>query len=209
MNLSIKKLFHKFVSLIYGDISTPDNELEKFIDDCENNDYITTSNKFNHNIEPERHLYEPIEVSIKDFDVCDELSQKKQISTEYDNVNFETEQVKLSTAQTESLNILQPSKFNSYIPVEDLANLVTELDMVKTRITSPESREIIVFCQERIIECMRNWPLGVIDSDYSFNPAYHILVPYAIVTEGTPISKYLRVGLKYEDKVLLKALVEI
>lgn len=213
MKLSLKNIFDKFVLLVYGDSSTLSNGLE---------DIIYGDNALIESELPvlldEKSLYKPSENEV--LENVDN-TEDQDFGPEHDEKNSK----EIACGENQPANELPISRELSDVPVtfdcslcsnvlpiksyEDLANILTELDMVKNRLDSVDSRNVIQFCQERIIECMIKWGVDVIDDCMLFNPMLHIPEPYSIVKEGTPISEYLRVGLKYNNKVLLKALVKI
>ena len=64
--------------------------------------------------------------------------------------------------------------------LEDLANLILEMDVIKSRLNSNESRDIIMFFQDRIIECMSKQAVEIISNETTFNNEIHTPYPFEI-----------------------------
>ena len=93
--------------------------------------------------------------------------------------------------------------------LEDLANLILEMDVIKSRLNSNESRDIIMFFQDRIIECISKQAVEIISNETTFNNEIHTPYPFVIAPNGTNIKKYLRSGICKDGKILIKAIVEL
>ena len=91
----------------------------------------------------------------------------------------------------------------------DLGCLISEMDIVKTKLDSTESKDIIQFCQERIIECLTKQTIEFLGNESYFNSEIHTPIPFQISPNGTSIIKSIGPGIKKGDKSILKALVEI
>lgn len=90
-----------------------------------------------------------------------------------------------------------------------LIELITELDMTKSKLKDTESIEIISFCQNRIIESIVNCCGDLINNDTIYSNERHVPMPYMIVPNGNTIKKVLRPGIVVNKKVLLKAIVQL
>lgn len=92
---------------------------------------------------------------------------------------------------------------------ERLIGLLEELDSLTYRINDRESREIIQFSMNRLIECLNCGNTELISSDVTFDNRRHVPVPFKLIPNGAAITKVLRPGLIRNDQVLFKAQVEI
>jgi molecular chaperone GrpE (heat shock protein) len=95
------------------------------------------------------------------------------------------------------------------ILLSNIINLIDELDCVSNRLNSEESKNLIDFIQERMLECVSFGNMDFINIDSEFDNSRHTAVPFKIVPNGTPILKFIRKGLFYNGRVLLKAKVEV
>lgn len=93
--------------------------------------------------------------------------------------------------------------------VNQLVELITEFDMAKSKLIDTESIEIVSFCQNRIIESIVNHCGDLINSDTIYSNERHIPMPFMIVPNGSIIKKVLRPGIIMNNKVLLKAIVQL
>lgn len=203
--MPIKRFFRKLTELIYGDINEPNNELEKYIFANNENNNISSNNiedKVNH-----CPLYEP--------------PSENNVGPEYNTTNIDSQsQMKIDDCSSDlndekAEDIIKNELVSSSLLLNeesllcDLAEIVSEMDSVKLRLNSKESKEIIEFCQDRIIECMKKQQLDSCGHESVFNAEIHTPVPFQIVPNGTAIIKCLRPGLTFNGKLLLKALVTV
>lgn len=205
MTVSVKNLLRKLTNYIYGDFSVPNDDLEKLIKQAETN-------------EPETYTYPEPEMSssslyIPTVESCDDNSGFALTSvSEYEKekgdkeLNLDEDSVSIERSDDPS-SVTQPSDLDSLL--EDLANLISETDTVKEKLDSIESKNIIQFCQERILECMAKHSLETFGNDIIFNNKIHNPQPFNIVPNGTPIVKCLRYGLRKNNKIFVKAIVEV
>lgn len=202
----IKRFFRKLTELVYGDINEPSNELEKIISPDSDN----VLNIFSSNMEDAADhitLYEPpSEINTE----CEETTDNND-SQSPDTIDGHNSCGKYG--QDDDIirhePLPSPQIFQEPSLLFDLAEIVSEMDTVKSRLNSNESKDIIEFCQERIIECMKKQPLDTCGQESVFNAEIHSAVPFQIVADGTPIINCLRPGLIYQGKLLLKALVTV
>ena len=92
---------------------------------------------------------------------------------------------------------------------QSFVELIDELDALHNRIDDDNSKEIINYCEERIIETIIARGGKPIEKEDTYNVERHIPVPFQMVDEGTPISELVRKGIEDSEGVLLKALVKI
>lgn len=92
---------------------------------------------------------------------------------------------------------------------QSLVELIEELDALHNRVDDGNSKEIIKYCEERIIETIIAKGGMPIEKEDTFNVERHIPVPFHLVNEGTLISEFVRKGIEDSEGVLLKALVKI
>lgn len=90
-----------------------------------------------------------------------------------------------------------------------IIELITELDMTKSKLINTESIEIISFCQNRIIESIVSCSGDLINNDTIYSNERHVPMPFMIVPNGSTIKKVLRPGIIVNKKVLLKAIVQL
>lgn len=102
----------------------------------------------------------------------------------------------------------QDTKY-SYDVYKSMASLIEELDIVKQKLSSEETIQIITFCQDKIIEGLSNSGAQLIDNDESYSNARHYPIPYGIHPEGIPIKRIIRPGVEIQKDIILKALVEL
>lgn len=90
-----------------------------------------------------------------------------------------------------------------------MSDIIVELDMVKQKISNDETIQMIIFCQDKIIEGLSSSGAQLIDNDESYSNARHYPMPYGIYPEGIPIKCTLRPGVMVQNEVILKAIVEL
>ena len=91
----------------------------------------------------------------------------------------------------------------------DLSELILELDTLYKQSDDSNMHAAIEFSQERIIEVLLANGCSIIEEQRSFDSVLHIPKPFAIVNNGAVIKSYLRQGIMYKGKILLKAIVVI
>lgn len=101
----------------------------------------------------------------------------------------------------------------SFVNVEGLLNSLTDIieeyDSYLQRVDNEEVKQIIELLQHRLLECISANGVRTIKDVSEFNCLEHVSVPFAIIKDGTPIKEVKRVGLVWNDTVLLKAQVII
>ena len=90
-----------------------------------------------------------------------------------------------------------------------MSDIIVELDMVKQKISNDETIQMIIFCQDKIIEGLSSSGAQLINNDESYSNARHYPMPYGIYPEGIPIKCTLRPGVMVQNEVILKAIVEL
>ena len=92
---------------------------------------------------------------------------------------------------------------------KSMAALIEELDMVKQKLSSEETIQMITFCQEKIIEGLSSSGAQLIVNDEVYSNYMHRPIPYGIYPEGLLIKRTIRPGVLLQNEVILKALVEL
>lgn len=90
---------------------------------------------------------------------------------------------------------------------EDICEIIHEFDSYLLQTDSNDVKQTIEVMQYRLIEVLCKNGITPIDNDTSFNSLRHVSVPFAIIPEGTPIKEFKRIGLLFNNTVLLKAQV--
>lgn len=90
---------------------------------------------------------------------------------------------------------------------EDICELIHEFDSYILQTDSYDVKQVIEVMQYRLIETLCKNGITPIDNDTSFNSLRHVSVPFAFIPDGTPIKEFKRIGLLFDNKVLLKAQV--
>lgn len=94
--------------------------------------------------------------------------------------------------------------------VEECVDLMNEFDSYTNRLESDESKMIVGLIVKRTQEFLERAGLERIDDvNASFSVLLHTPVPMIPVMEGEPIKKILQGGLMLENRVFVKAKVEI
>lgn len=90
---------------------------------------------------------------------------------------------------------------------QNVISTIEEFDSYLSRIENEDAKELITLFQHRLIESLVESGLDRIDDDKYFNCLRHVVVPFSIVPEGTPIKEIKRNGIIHGNRVLLKAQV--
>ncbi len=206
MTVSLKQIFRKFSDLIFGSSSDEYKDFENQIFGQEEDNEPIVSPNYTEEIR------ESLYVAPLQCDIQYTQSDCKLSDSTYDQQPVESEEC-LNTSETISKHQDEKDESNEDTStntiIEDLANLISEMDIIKARLDSLESKDIIQFCQERIIECISRQSLEEIGTDTVFNSERHYPQPFRIVPNGTLIKKYIRHGLKKDERIILKAIVEV
>lgn len=99
---------------------------------------------------------------------------------------------------------------DTYEIVCRLVDLINHLDTAKNRLKSDESVNIISFCQDKIIETITHSCGEEINNETEFSRERHFPTPYINEPpKGCKIKQVLRPGIILNNKVLLKAIVQL
>lgn len=90
-----------------------------------------------------------------------------------------------------------------------LSDLINEFDTYLLQTQNEETKQMIEVFQYRLIESLEANGAIPIDKDTEFDCLKHVPVPFSIVQDGMPIKEILRIGLKYNGSVILKARVRL
>lgn len=92
----------------------------------------------------------------------------------------------------------------------ELIDLVKELDYYASQIDNENGKNVVSYCQNRIIESiLKHNSFVAISADTEYNTLWHTTRPYSSVQEGTIIKDIIRTGIIYHGKVILKAIVKV
>ena len=92
---------------------------------------------------------------------------------------------------------------------DKLAEMVKEYDLMATQMPDGESKDLMADISEQIIASMVLGGCQSITKEVAFDSLRHTAVPFSIVEDGTPIASTMRVGVAYNGRVLVKALVKV
>lgn len=92
---------------------------------------------------------------------------------------------------------------------KNVISTIEEFDTYLSKIDNEDAKALIALFQHRLIESLVESGLDRIDDDKMYNCLRHVLVPYSIVTDGTPIREFKRYGIIQGNQVLLKAQVTV
>lgn len=98
---------------------------------------------------------------------------------------------------------------NSTNVFKNMTELIEELDMIKQRLTNDETIQMVTFCQDKIIEGLSSSGAQLIVNDEVYSNYRHRPIPYDIYTDGLPIKRTIRPGVRVKNEVIMKALVEL
>jgi molecular chaperone GrpE (heat shock protein) len=144
---------------------------------------------------------EPNEIAfVNNDDHIEEFVIKNQsAATESDSIAPEVEPIIVNDEDDKAINIMEL--------LQSLTNMIEEFDSYSQRIQDPEALQLIELLQHRVIECLSANGIDTINDVTEFNCIEHVVAPFSIVPDGTPIKEVKRVGFKFNGKVLLKAQV--
>lgn len=89
-----------------------------------------------------------------------------------------------------------------------LAEMVKQNDMMAKQMPEGESKDLLDDFSEQIISSMVLGGCKAITHEKTFNSLRHRPVPFSIVEDGTPIEKTVRVGVEFNEMVLIQSLVK-
>ncbi len=103
---------------------------------------------------------------------------------------------------------VQTSANNEHL-VSAFAMLVEELDNLSQETSDTNILSTVEFIQNRIIEILLKHGCTPIDRDMAFDPTAHVTKPFRLFIDESEIASYIRVGVRFEGKVLIKAVVRV
>lgn len=216
---AIRNLIHRLYYFVKNDFSDSITELEKIRHNLDNDENAISMPEVDYSASVTSTLYTPpveeYEGNTLSSSLFKEKGQERIPCNELTTV-IAGEKKEKQPVDVEEMGIIDVHKKfeeqktpNADLLLEDLANLVLEMDVIKSRLNSNESRDIIMFFQDRIIECMSKQAVEIISNETAFNNEIHTPYPFVIAPKGTNIKKYLRMGICKDSKVLIKAIVEL
>lgn len=200
--MKLKKIFECVKCFIIGDDRDTKNDIERILYPEEDN-----NTNLNEGCQTHQTLYIPPEepydkkasnscernYGINQKDIIDTVQTENLDSTSYDNCK------KINKNDNkETLPI-----------INELVELIIEFDRTKSKLIASESVEIISFCQNRIIESIVKQSGDLINNDTIYSNERHIPMPFIIAPNGSTIKKISRPGIIINNKVVLKAIVEL
>lgn len=90
----------------------------------------------------------------------------------------------------------------------ELAGLIEDLKRLDLQTNDDNVVTTIGFCESRIVEIMISCGCEPIDNELAFDNSRHVPSPFSFIQNGCEISKIVKPGLSYKNKVLVKAIVE-
>ena len=122
----------------------------------------------------------------------------KEEKSESDVVGSNEEEIELKGTQDDYLKLCKR-----------LAEMVKQNDMMAKQMPEGESKDLLDDFSEQIISSMVLGGCKAITHEKTFNSLRHRPVPFSIVEDGTPIEKTVRVGVEFNEMVLIPAKVKI
>lgn len=144
-------------------------------------------------------------------ETIDELQDfVNEIDKEYSSENHNTEDTTVDDGQTEiveseseATSLLDNSPYMSL--ADSCCDLVKELDKLK----SEDNQELVDLVNSRIKEGLISSGAEPIAEESTYDVIRHTAVGRSIVRKGTPISSTIEPGVVIDDKVMIKAKVQI
>lgn len=124
----------------------------------------------------------------------------------YTDVHSDVEDI-LSSGTTITDN--KNEELPNLIIFKRVSDIVEELDLIKQKLNSSETVQMVNFCQEKIIESLYSSGASLIKDENTYSSSRHRPSPYGIYPEGVHIKQTLRPGLIIQNEIVLKAVVEI
>ncbi len=124
-------------------------------------------------------------------------------------INDSEQQNKPDTVDSELITSQGKDTFHKQEMVELLGQLIEEMDALSQKTDNIESKEIFIFCQERLLEILKIDNVTLIDDDNLYDPVRHVPVPLTYIQSGATIEYTLRPGVEYNGHVIIKAKVKI
>lgn len=200
--MKLKTIFECIKCFMIGDDRDTKNDIERMMYPNEEQSKCYSEDQQLHQT-----LYIPPEESYRD---------KTKISCKNDNDMDDKGCVDIN--RSESLQSIEneidensklDEKESSLPIITQLVELITELDMTKNKLIDTESIEIISFCQNRIIESIVSHCGDLINNETIYSNERHVSMPFIIAPNGSIIKKVLRPGIVINNRVLLKAIVQL
>lgn len=199
--MKLKEIFEYIKCFMIGDDRDTKNDIERILYPEEH------STNFSEGDQIHQTLYIPPEES---YDNKTSKSCERSYGVDQkDNININQPENLASTSNDNSEKINQNDDEESQPIINELVELIIELDRTKSKLIANESIEIISFCQNRIIESIVNHSGNQINNDTIYSNERHIPMPFKIVPNGSTIKKISRPGIIINNKVILKAIVEL
>lgn len=143
---------------------------------------------------------------LKDFvnEIDKEYSAGTALSAGFNIENVDTDVVEQEQDPAKEITSLLDN--TPYMSLADsCCNLVKELEKLKTK----ENQELIEQVVSRIKEGLLSSGAEPIAEETSYNVIRHIAIGKSIVRKGTPITSTIEPGVTIDDKVMIKAKVQI
>lgn len=154
--------------------------------------------------------------------IPESVEQNENINTDFGTTDIDDIQSMTDVEKSISKESIEhfPQEVEEKIPlleneafiklVEECVDMMNEFDGYKSRLESDESKMIVELIVKRIQEFLERAGLQRIDDmNEPFSVLRHTPVPMIPVKEGEPIRKILQAGLILDNRVLVKAKVEI
>ena len=113
------------------------------------------------------------------------------------------------TSPVDTINTSLSEKKDIAPIVSNLVNLFDELDALSQNITDTNVLKAISFVQDRIFEILLANGCSAETDLSGFQIEKHRTIPFAIISEDTPIKRIIRKGLSCNGKIIIKAIVHV
>lgn len=163
---------------------------------------------------------QPISTDVVDVNesLCTEEScEIKELNQELQRIQKENQELmrqlqETSVNSTDALIVAASSgsSESDYVTLlERCAEILKEMDMFADRVKSDEAKSVLGVTSLHIVEALSSTKVSLIDHDTEFDSLLHTPVPGALVDDGTPIKRFIRPGIRIDNKIFVRALVEI
>ncbi|SRR5574344_1497833 len=199
--------------------------VESFMKDCEQSSCSNEPQSFNPTINSSDSLY--INPNLNNDRMEDIFNTNNEIDSHDQNKDKETtmdESVTSSSVISKSLNVdnvndvieeqmsnketLQ-NESREVLLLLSIVGLIEELDTILAQHNDQNILSVLNFSQDRLFEILTENGCSKFDTDAKFDCARHTTRPLKFIPKDTPIKEYLRSGILFHEKVLLKALVKV
>lgn len=193
---------------MYDKTEAFDEEIDGNIDNMKNSDYLLMQKD---------DQYDKTESKPENISMCE-----KTVIFDEENHNTESP-MQTGNAADSPLNILDKSASTDINPsktiisdcnprieklLKSLSVIIEELDSLSTQTEDSNAKTVIEFCQNRLLETLFANNCDIIDSDSLYDNNRHSVRPISIISKNTPITEFVRAGVLYKGKVLLKAIIK-